>query len=141
VLYYYGEDGDFFLVECSSCGRILKYHKQYLSSADDNGCVSTVPLSCKCGYVSPGTTFTKKPEEVNIPYRSTPKAAPSDNSVKCPRCGSTQISSGNKGFGLGKAAAGGLLLGPVGLLGGLVGSKKIMVTCLKCGHKWEAGKR
>lgn len=61
--------------------------------------------------------------------------------IRCPKCGSTQIVAGNKGFGLGKAAAGGLLLGPVGLLGGLIGSKKVMITCLKCGHKWEAGKR
>ncbi len=61
--------------------------------------------------------------------------------IRCPKCGSTQIAAGNKGFGLGKAAAGGLLLGPVGLLGGLIGSKKVMITCLKCGYKWEAGKR
>ena len=39
--------------------------------------------------------------------------------IRCPKCGSTQITAGNKGFGLGKAAEGGLLLGPVGLLGGL----------------------
>lgn len=59
--------------------------------------------------------------------------------IKCPRCGSTQITAQNKGFGLGKAAIGGLALGPVGLLGGLVGSKKINIVCLKCGHKWQPG--
>jgi len=41
--------------------------------------------------------------------------------IRCPKCGSTQIAAGNKGFGLGKAAAGGLFLGPVGWLGGLGG--------------------
>mgnify|MGYP000933138434 FL=1 len=61
--------------------------------------------------------------------------------LKCPRCSSTQLHAGQKGFGLGKAAAGGLLLGPVGLLGGMIGSKKVMITCLKCGYKWRAGKR
>jgi tellurium resistance protein TerD len=61
--------------------------------------------------------------------------------VTCPSCGSTQITANRKGFGLGKAAVGGLLLGPVGLLGGLIGSKKVTITCLKCGHAWEAGKR
>lgn len=60
--------------------------------------------------------------------------------VECPQCGSTQIMGQNKGFGLGKAAAGGLLLGPVGLLGGLIGSKKIMVSCLSCGYKWDPAK-
>lgn len=60
--------------------------------------------------------------------------------LKCPKCGSTQITAGNKGFGLGKAAIGGILLGPVGLLGGVLGSKKVLVTCLKCGKQWKAGK-
>lgn len=62
-----------------------------------------------------------------------------DNQIKCPVCDSTQITAGNKGFGLGKAAAGGILLGPVGLLGGLIGSKKIIVTCLNCGNQWKPG--
>jgi len=57
--------------------------------------------------------------------------------MRCPKCGSTEIAVGNKGFGLGKAAAGGVLLGPVGLLGGFVGSKKIVISCLLCGYKWE----
>lgn len=51
--------------------------------------------------------------------------------------GSTQIAAGNKGFGLGKAAVGVVLLGPVGLLGGMLGSKKVMVACLRCGEKWQ----
>lgn len=63
------------------------------------------------------------------------------DSIKCPKCGSIQITAGNKGFGLGKAAVGGAILGPVGLLGGLVGSKKIIVTCLGCGNKWGVGKQ
>lgn len=61
------------------------------------------------------------------------------NCVKCPKCHSTQITAQNKGFGLGKAVVGGALLGPVGLLGGLIGSKKVKVVCLNCGHTWNAG--
>mgnify|MGYP001089561492 FL=1 len=57
--------------------------------------------------------------------------------VRCPRCRSTQLSANKKGFGLGKAAAGGLLLGPVGLLGGFLGSSKVKITCLKCGYTWK----
>ena len=47
----------------------------------------------------------------------------------CPMCGETsrwkQVDNSNKGFSLGKAAVGGILLGPVGLLGGALGKKKV----------------
>lgn len=59
--------------------------------------------------------------------------------ITCPKCGSNQITSTTKGFGLGKAALGGLMLGPVGLLGGVIGSKKVKLVCLNCGHSWNAG--
>ncbi|MCB7128465.1 MAG: hypothetical protein J3T61_02870 [Candidatus Brocadiales bacterium] len=57
--------------------------------------------------------------------------------VKCPKCGSMSISTGKKGFGLVKAATGGILLGPVGLLGGLIGRKRIELICQACGKKWK----
>ena len=65
----------------------------------------------------------------------------SGNAFACPKCGSTNLTGDKKGFGLGKALVGGVLLGGVGLLGGFVGSRKITVTCMQCGHAWEAGKQ
>lgn len=62
-----------------------------------------------------------------------------DEEVKCPRCGSTQISADKKGFGVGKAVVGAAMVGAVGLAAGGIGSKKVIVTCLKCGHQWKAG--
>lgn len=59
--------------------------------------------------------------------------------VKCPSCGSTEFSANKKGFSGVKALAGGVVLGPVGLLGGLHGAGVVKVTCLKCGHVWRAG--
>ncbi len=41
-----------------------------------------------------------------------------------------------KGFSLGKAVAGAVLLGPVGILGGAIGRKDIECKCLICGKKW-----
>jgi hypothetical protein len=58
------------------------------------------------------------------------------SSISCPKCGCTQIASNNQGFGLGKAAVGGILAGPVGLLAGFLGSSNIKITCLQCGHSW-----
>lgn len=59
-----------------------------------------------------------------------------DAPMRCPRCGSSQLTANQKGFGTGKAAVGVLLAGPIGLLGGFIGSGKIKITCLKCGHEW-----
>lgn len=57
--------------------------------------------------------------------------------IKCPACQSMNVSPEAKGFSLGKAAAGALLLGPVGLVGGMLGRKDIEFVCKACGHKWK----
>lgn len=62
-----------------------------------------------------------------------------DDTVRCPRCGSTQLSANKKGFGVGKSLAGAFVAGPIGLLAGGIGSGKVMVTCLGCGHSFKAG--
>lgn len=55
----------------------------------------------------------------------------------CPKCNSLDIVTDTKGFGLLKAAAGAVVAGPVGLLGGLIGSKKTVFVCTNCGHRWK----
>ena len=60
---------------------------------------------------------------------------------RCPMCGETlkwkKVDTQKKGFSVGKAAVGGLLLGPVGLLGGALGKKKVCYACGKCGFQHE----
>lgn len=73
------------------------------------------------------------------PSSSEVKASP-EAEVKCPKCYSTQLSINKKGFGLGKATVGAVLLGPVGLIGGMWGSNQLSITCLRCGHQWKPGK-
>ena len=44
------------------------------------------------------------------------------NTVRCPRCGSTQITTGQRGYSL---------------FSGFLGSNKTVNRCAKCGYKWE----
>lgn len=60
---------------------------------------------------------------------------------KCPMCGETEkwikVDENNKGFSVGKAAVGAVLLGPIGLVGGALGKKKVFYACGKCGFQHE----
>jgi len=47
-----------------------------------------------------------------------------DDAVRCPKCGSTQIHAGQ--FGL-------------ILITGFLGAGDIVITCLKCGHRFRPG--
>lgn len=59
----------------------------------------------------------------------------------CPVCGEREkwilIDESKKGFSVGKAAVGAVLLGPVGLVGGALGKKKHYYYCSKCGFSHE----
>ena len=57
--------------------------------------------------------------------------------IECPRCKGTMIAAGKQGFGFGKAAAGALLLGPLGILVGGAGRNRPTLTCRSCGHSWH----
>lgn len=60
---------------------------------------------------------------------------------KCPMCGERSkwklVDSSNKGFSVGKAAVGAVILGPVGLVGGALGKKKNCYFCGTCGFNHE----
>jgi hypothetical protein len=67
----------------------------------------------------------------------TPGPPGGEDAPRCPSCGSSHIAAGAKGVHLGKALAGGFLLGPIGLLGGAIGRKKVVLNCMACGTQWE----
>ena len=47
------------------------------------------------------------------------------NTVKCPKCGSTQITTGQRGYSL---------------ITGFLGSNKTVNRCANCGYSWKPGK-
>lgn len=62
--------------------------------------------------------------------------------LKCPKCKGRNIQtlgSTKKPLSLGKGIAGGLLIGPMGAVGGaIIGNKgKYEVFCLDCGKRWK----
>ncbi len=75
-----------------------------------------------------------KRQKVQVkPVDNTPKCP------KCPKCGSTSISADKKGYGIGKGVVGAAVAGPLGLVLGNAGAKKVRITCLVCGYQWMAG--
>ncbi|GEM_PF-1197229 len=60
-----------------------------------------------------------------------------ESMTRCPHCGSTSLSGNKKGFGIGKAVVGAWALGPIGLVAGNIGAKKLIVTCLNCGKRFK----
>lgn len=62
--------------------------------------------------------------KVNAPY-------------ECPVCGEKDgwkfVETSRRGFSAGKAVVGGMLFGPLGLLVGIMGKRKVLFCCRKCG--------
>lgn len=62
--------------------------------------------------------FTAK--KIVLKYHPTPKE--DANKVKCPKCGSTNITAGQRGYSV---------------LTGFIGSSKTVNRCANCGHIWK----
>ena len=116
--------------KCPSCYKPFKNYK-------DTSC-SYCGFSWKAFGTSNQVINTEK---YSTPFEPVKTISFSDqNTLKCSNCGSTNISANKKGYSAGKAIAGLVLTGGVGLLGGFFGSGKVKITCLRCGHSWNAGK-
>ena len=61
-------------------------------------------------------------------------------SIRCPRCGSEDVSGGTQGFGAGKAVVGAVVAGPLGLAAGAINKNKVTNSCMTCGHRWQPEK-
>ena len=119
---------------CNSCGRSFKGDTESTSivpvqnnSTDADG--STDIMAFKSNLDS---QVDYQLQQVQIMQQRQYNAQ-----AKCPRCGSTSLSAAKQGFGYGKAVAGAVVLGGIGLLAGGIGANKTVVTCLNCGYKFK----
>ena len=82
-----------------------------------------------------------KEKEAEMEERNEYLAQKDTTIAHCPKCGSTSLTANKKGF---SATTGviGLAVSPLaGAVVGGAGRNKVIVTCLKCGHQWKAGKK
>lgn len=77
-------------------------------------------------------------EEKTLSKRQRIKENKKNGIACCPKCGSTSLTANKKGFGVGKAVIGTAVAGPIGLVAGNKGEKKVRITCLNCGNQWWA---
>lgn len=78
------------------------------------------------------------------PFNQQPQVVAEENDEnkeyhRCPHCHSKELRSDKKGFSGGKALAGVVLTGGIGVLAGTIGYKNIQFTCMKCGKKFKLG--
>jgi predicted RNA-binding Zn-ribbon protein involved in translation (DUF1610 family) len=73
----------------------------------------------------------KENKRKKITTRERKKTAKENGVACCPKCGFTSLSGNKQGFGIVKAYL-------FGLAAGNINSKKVLVTCLNCGHQWNA---
>lgn len=57
--------------------------------------------------------------------------------ISCPECGSQNIQTDEKGFDVGEAIVGKILLGPIGILLGAMESDETVYKCRACGYEWS----
>lgn len=108
---YSAHDGNVHL-ECGKCETVIKLAGKYFSYMSSDKCISNTLIRCPhCANESPaGSTFIAKKKPVVV------------EKLKCPRCGSTLVTTGSRG---------------VSFWTGLWGSNKTVNRCGKCGHTWE----
>ncbi len=142
-----GRDVSTMAAACPNCGRPVEQPANPMDeiivavtsgkriACPDGSCTGIIKENGQCGTC--GMHHAWEPEEEIREERAPEKRA--SVQIQCPKCSSTQITSHKKGFGLGKSVLGLAVIGPLGLLGGVIGAGKVKVTCLSCGHDWKAG--
>lgn len=132
------DDKNEFIEVCSNCSKTVVYKKsQFINKFKCDNCSSTQGILCdedtnikfmcrKCGtfkvifekhYVKEDNR-PKMTRRIIVDKQPTPKS----EVIKCPKCNSTQISTGKRGFSL---------------MTGFIGANKTVNRCARCGYSWK----
>jgi len=128
---------------CPSCGARAKNYP--VINSNDIERINQIKANAKhidyktsfMNSVSPQSNMNVSSPNTILSKKEHIKQNKANGVACCPKCGSTSLSANKKGFGVGKAVVGAWALGPVGLVAGNAGAKKVIVTCLSCGHQWK----
>lgn len=127
-MYLIDSSFSYLIIRCEVCRNNIDFNRLRATKVSSDKYVLKDQIVCKCGNTAEkGSIVSKRVFDPSEP-------------VKCPKCLSVQIVF-SSGDGLDKAAAGGLLLGPIGFLGGLLFSSGDKLVCLGCGHAFNLCER
>lgn len=124
-----------FIEVCDNCLDMVVYNKSELlknfqckncsnttgtlNDNDDN--IEIVCSECKTSNIVLNKNYVES-DNRNDSSEIIIKPSITEQPVKCPKCGSTQITAGQRGFSL---------------ITGFIGSNKTVNRCARCGYSWK----
>lgn len=120
-----------YLQICSKCANMIGFTKiDYVNNFECPECGSlsgkleenAQKLGVRCNNC--GKLHIMLEKHTTIDNRNKVVETKTTNTPKCPKCGSTSITAGQRGYKL---------------LTGFLGSNKTVNRCANCGHQWKPG--
>lgn len=118
-------------LSCHFCGGSTTVPKGNFLSATTTCCSPKCDIecpSCRRTHRRGVPIYTASMQEVRAPEEEKP--------ILCPHCGSDDFDLIKEGFSTGKAAVGGFIFGPLGILAGTSRSNNIHRICRRCGTRF-----
>lgn len=115
--YLFSFDESYVNLECGNCEKIYRFKKQSFHNIHDDSCLTSTSITCP-------NCHNAANENTKIQTKGNRKASikREDDVLRCPRCKSTAVTTGTRGFSI---------------LTGFLGSGKTVNRCGKCGYTWK----
>ena len=121
TFYLFSADNEHVNIECQKCGKIYRYGRMYhFSKVTSEMCIPNAEIRCaNCGNSADAYSQILPKHKITIFDKNQLKK---DDVLRCPRCKSTSVTTGQRGFNIWT---------------GFLGSNKTVNRCGKCGHSWK----